>query len=380
MKTTNLFKAALTLTVAGTMFFGTVTAQPLQEVKMSMQGILKIYDGTIVGNGSYDVTFRIYDANVNGNVLWTEAQTIQTNGGVYNTVLGKSSAGLTALQALKFDVPYYLGITIAGSQEMNPRMELTGSPFSIRARLADEATHALKADLATAAIDATHANVADLATNATNAANATNAGYATVAGALSSGAGQSIDGDFVLGTIGGTDGSHHDLEFSPDGGGTGIQLDYWSGGLNFGDLNGTQALFTLLDNGSLLFKNDVWHKSLDSKNRFHFAANGTTYFGSQNGYVFKNSADNFEILSLTNAGDLNFIGNANTTTISFNNFNYKSYITNGQNLLKFNAYGDVGIFGTMIFQTNSIDRVKLYNASEIGGGSPTMEVFGKLNV
>lgn len=51
--------------------------------------------------------------------------------------------------------------------------------------------------------------------------------------------------------------------------------------------------------------NDTWHRSLtDSAARFYFGNAGTTYFGSQNGYIFRNSADNVDLLTITNAGDV----------------------------------------------------------------------------
>ena len=37
--------------------------------------------------------------------------------------------------------------------------------------------------------------------------------------------------------------------------------------------------------------NGVWHNSLDGKNRIHYGANATTYFGSQDGYIWRNKGD-----------------------------------------------------------------------------------------
>lgn len=197
MKTTkSFFKFAFVL-IFVFQFFSVmkVNSQALQEVKMSMQGILKNFDGTIVNNGYYDVTFKLYTVPAGGTAIWSEDQTIMTNGGVYNTVLGKTSAGLTALQNLSYSTTYYLGITISGTQEMNPRMELTGGPMAIRAKLADEATHALDATHADSADHALNANHSIHADSATHAANATNANTANVALALSTTGSQSFAND-----------------------------------------------------------------------------------------------------------------------------------------------------------------------------------------
>jgi hypothetical protein len=48
--------------------------------------------------------------------------------------------------------------------------------------------------------------------------------------------------------------------------------------------------------------NDSWRTTPDGKNRFYFATNGRTYFGSQNGYEFRSSSD-------TNLGTIDNSGN-----------------------------------------------------------------------
>ncbi|MBL4652724.1 MAG: tail fiber domain-containing protein, partial [Flavobacteriales bacterium] len=138
MKKSIFTKAALLFIVAVTTL--SVNAQvQTSSFKISMQGVLKNFDGSIVDDGDYSVEFRLYDAVSAGNELWMEPVTIQTNGGLYNTYLGSTALGLSQLQNLLFDMPYYLGITIVGSNEMSPRMELTGNPYAIRANRANTA-------------------------------------------------------------------------------------------------------------------------------------------------------------------------------------------------------------------------------------------------
>lgn len=50
------------------------------------------------------------------------------------------------------------------------------------------------------------------------------------------------------------------------------------------------------------FANNLWHQCANGNNRFWFQANDRTYFGSQNGYEWRNSGDGF-IASLDNGGN-----------------------------------------------------------------------------
>ncbi|MRR36969.1 hypothetical protein EG829_20370, partial [bacterium] len=44
---------------------------------------------TVVPDGNYNVTFRLYTTPSGGTAVWTEAQTVVTRNGVFNAVLGK---------------------------------------------------------------------------------------------------------------------------------------------------------------------------------------------------------------------------------------------------------------------------------------------------
>lgn len=56
---------------------------------------------------------------------------------------------------------------------------------------------------------------------------------------------------------------------------------------------------------STLFRgaNDVWQVTDDGKNRFYFATNNRTYFGSQNGYEFRGSDSATNLFSVDNSGN-----------------------------------------------------------------------------
>jgi hypothetical protein len=101
---------------------------------MSYQGVLRDGSGNPVPDGSYDVTFRIYDVETAGTALWTETQTLTATGGIINAHLGS----VTDLTTLGFDVPYWLGISVeGGAEELVPRTAFTTVPYAAHAGFAD---------------------------------------------------------------------------------------------------------------------------------------------------------------------------------------------------------------------------------------------------
>jgi len=100
---------------------------------MSYQGVLRDGSGNPVPDGSYDVTFRIYNVETAGTALWTENQTLTATGGIINAHLGS----VTTLSTLDFDVPYWLGISVEGGAELVPRTAFTTVPYAAHAGFAD---------------------------------------------------------------------------------------------------------------------------------------------------------------------------------------------------------------------------------------------------
>ncbi|MFN8366050.1 MAG: hypothetical protein U0Y96_02275 [Candidatus Kapaibacterium sp.] len=102
---------------------------------LSYQGVLTNNLDEPYPDGSYTITFSVYDANTGGTVLWSETQSVQTKLGVFDAMLGVK----TPIDLL-FDKPYWLGITVQGQQELSPRLALVSSPYSfnsVRATVAD---------------------------------------------------------------------------------------------------------------------------------------------------------------------------------------------------------------------------------------------------
>ena len=100
---------------------------------MSYQGVLRDGSGNPVPDGSYNVTFRIYDVDTGGTALWSEGQPLTATGGIINAYLGS----VIPLDTLAFDVPYWLAIAIEYGPELTPRTPLTTVPYAAHAGFAD---------------------------------------------------------------------------------------------------------------------------------------------------------------------------------------------------------------------------------------------------
>jgi hypothetical protein len=102
---------------------------------ISYQGVLTDASGEAVPDGSYNLSFKLYDVASGGTALWSEAQPADVSKGVFNVILG-SVTPLT----LGFDKPYWLGVAVGQDPELTPRIELTAAAYSLNARsVADSA-------------------------------------------------------------------------------------------------------------------------------------------------------------------------------------------------------------------------------------------------
>jgi len=99
---------------------------------ISHQGQLTDENGLPVADDLYQLTVRLYDVPSGGGALWSETHTIQTTDGLFHVVLGSQSA-----LDLPFDEPYWLGMSIEGGAELVPRVQVTSSPYALRAAVAD---------------------------------------------------------------------------------------------------------------------------------------------------------------------------------------------------------------------------------------------------
>ena len=102
---------------------------------MSYQGVLKDDAGNVVSDGTYVITFRMYETDSGGAMLWEETQSVSVEGGIMNVLLGN----LVPLIDLSWENPYWLGISIEGEAELAPRTELTTVAYAAHAGFADTA-------------------------------------------------------------------------------------------------------------------------------------------------------------------------------------------------------------------------------------------------
>lgn len=96
---------------------------------ISYQGVLTEGGGSAVTDGDYSLTFRLYDTPSGGSHLWEETKVVTVSKGIFNVILGAPSG-----MPLAFDDQYYLGISVEGEAELDPRIELTSSAYSITSR------------------------------------------------------------------------------------------------------------------------------------------------------------------------------------------------------------------------------------------------------
>lgn len=119
---------------------------------ISYQGRLTDVNGASL-NGSYNLTFRIYDSGTAGNLLWEETQTgVVIQKGVFSVLLGS----VTNLN-LAFDKAYFLEVKV-NNEVLSPRQQITSSGYAIRAETAEKALTAQQAQNATSAEKATTAD------------------------------------------------------------------------------------------------------------------------------------------------------------------------------------------------------------------------------
>ncbi|HLG93489.1 MAG TPA: hypothetical protein VI546_01495, partial [candidate division Zixibacteria bacterium] len=103
---------------------------------INFQGILRDSGGIPVADGSYSVTFKIYDTPSAGAVLWTETQSVTTSSGAFNVLLGATNA---VPDSAFNGANRYLGITVASDPEMSPRIQLVSVGYAYRVNSVDGA-------------------------------------------------------------------------------------------------------------------------------------------------------------------------------------------------------------------------------------------------
>ena len=95
---------------------------------LSIQGILKKANGVAVDDGTYNLTFKLYETPTGGMSIWSETQgALEVSSGIYSATLGANPAFPLNVA---FNTLYYLGVTV-GSAELTPRILLTSAPYAL---------------------------------------------------------------------------------------------------------------------------------------------------------------------------------------------------------------------------------------------------------
>ncbi len=121
-----------------TMVYGLWTAQAAVPHLINYQGQLTNKDNKPL-DGTYKLTFKVYDAESGGNLLSEELfDSVFVEKGVFSVLLGSGKAqnGLPLIGALAFDKPYFLEIKV-GDEIISPRQRLTSTGYAIRAENVD---------------------------------------------------------------------------------------------------------------------------------------------------------------------------------------------------------------------------------------------------
>jgi hypothetical protein len=133
--------------------------------RISYQGRLTDVDGNPL-DGTYNMTFRLYDHPTAGTLCWTESQDVTVKYGVFNILLGD----ITPIESTCFSGPdLYLGVEVGSDGEMTPRRRVVSVGYAYRAEESSTADYASSAGNADTADYASSAGTADYASSAGNA-------------------------------------------------------------------------------------------------------------------------------------------------------------------------------------------------------------------
>jgi hypothetical protein len=121
--------------ISWTAVFMTLAALAFAGVPQTInyQGYLKNSSTGAPASGSVSMIFSLYSSKpARSNPVWRETQpAVAVNNGIYSTQLGS----VTPIAA-PFDVPYYLGVKVAGDDEMSLQ-PLSSVPYALRSGVAD---------------------------------------------------------------------------------------------------------------------------------------------------------------------------------------------------------------------------------------------------
>jgi hypothetical protein len=97
---------------------------------INYQGYLTDVNGKPVQDGTYTITFKIYDAETGGNALWEETQQVRIDDGMFHVLLGSINPVKSSIFT---GANRWLGITVGNDNEIAPRSRLVSVPYAMSA-------------------------------------------------------------------------------------------------------------------------------------------------------------------------------------------------------------------------------------------------------
>ncbi len=91
--------------------------------------------------GPYTLTFRLYDAETAGNLIWQEPQpNVPVSKGHFSVLLGQGAG--TPLN-VDWSKPCWLAVQVNAEPELAPRQQITSVPLAVRAESAEQLTQTI---------------------------------------------------------------------------------------------------------------------------------------------------------------------------------------------------------------------------------------------
>jgi len=112
--------------------------------QINYQGKLTDQLGALL-TGTYNIKFVIYDAATGGNCLWAArgacgavtARSVSVSSGIFNVMLGDTTAGDNAITLDFASDSYYLGVTVESDAEISPRRRIGAAGYAFNADTLD---------------------------------------------------------------------------------------------------------------------------------------------------------------------------------------------------------------------------------------------------
>jgi hypothetical protein len=120
--------------VVGILVVGVSSVALAAPNEIHAQGILRDDQGDLMA-GKLEVLFRIYDSQVNGQVLWEETVTVDLIGGVFDVLLPAAPDKFPFPADLFKKDDRWLSLTPAGQKEL-ARTRLSSVPYALQANMA----------------------------------------------------------------------------------------------------------------------------------------------------------------------------------------------------------------------------------------------------